>query len=216
MNINFLFSIFTPKDKKFLPLFKETAGIMELMASQLEALFKSSAPDHIVKWSKAIKEEEVKGDKVTERIHKALFETFITPFDREDIDSLADDMDDCLDAMNRVAQKVLLYCPKSHAPASVEMVAIIGLGVAQVVIAVAGLKSLKKSSQELRNSYKKIKELEELGDVVYEKAIMAIFREETDTIELIKQKEITQELERTVNRINTIGKTLKTIFIKYA
>jgi len=216
MNINFLFSVFSPKDKKFLPLLKETADIMQCTAALLQELFKSSSPEHIAKYSRAIKEEELKGDKTTERIHKALYETFITPFDREDIDSLADDMDDCIDAINRVSQKVLLYAPKRHASASTEMADIIAKGVEQVHIAVLGLKTLKKSDPELRGSYKKIKQLEELGDVVYEKAIMAIFREETDTIELIKQKEITQELERTVNRINTIGKVLKTIFIKYA
>ena len=74
----------------------------------------------------------------------------------------------------------------------------------------------KKSDPKLRQYYREIKRLEEEGDVLYEKAIMALFREEIDTIELIKQKEIIQELEKTVNRVNKIGKILKTIFIKYA
>jgi len=216
MNINFIFSIFTPKDKKFLPLLEETADIMKRTAALIESLVKSAEPDNIAKYSKSVKDEEVKADKVTERIHKALFETFITPFDREDIDSLADDMDDCVDAMNRVAQKALLYSPKRFTIFDMEMAVIIRTAVDQVCTAIAGLKNLKRSAPELRGSYKKIKELEERADSVYERAITAIFKEEMDTIELIKQKEIIQELERTVNRINKIGKALKTIFIKYA
>ena len=96
------------------------------------------------------------------------------------------------------------------------MIAIIKQGIEQVHGAIKGLRELKKSDPKLRQYYREIKRLEEEGDVLYEKAIMALFREETDTIELIKQKEIIQELEKTVNRVNKIGKILKTIFIKYA
>lgn len=216
MNINFLLSIFAPKDKKFLPLLEETSDIMVKAASMLDELFTLDDRQKAVDCCKRIKAEESRGDKVTGLIHKALYENFITPFDREDIDALADEMDDCIDAINRAAQKVLLYSPRRHADCSVAMIAIIKQGIEQVHGAIKGLRELKKSDPKLRQYYREIKRLEEEGDVLYEKAIMALFREETDTIELIKQKEIIQELEKTVNRVNKIGKILKTIFIKYA
>lgn len=216
MNINFLFSIFSPKDKKFLPLLEDTAEIMLRSSELLMKLFDIEDRSEMIECCRSIKLEESRADKVTGLIHKGLYENFITPFDREDIDTLADDMDDCIDAINRTAQKVLHYQPKTKAQHLLVMLGIIHSGVVQVHAAIKGLRELKKSDPRLRRHYKEIKRLEEEGDAVYEKAITAIFENESDTVELIKQKEILQELERTVNKVNKIGKKLKTIFIKYA
>ncbi|MDR1370117.1 MAG: DUF47 family protein, partial [Dysgonamonadaceae bacterium] len=78
------------------------------------------------------------------------------------------------------------------------------------------LENIKKSDQRLRQHYKEIKRLEEEADVLYENGIMTLFKEETNAAELIKLKEIIQELEKTANKINNTGKVLKTIFVKYA
>jgi hypothetical protein len=45
---------------------------------------------------------------------------------------------------------------------------------------------------------------------------MSLFKEETSSVELIKMKEITQELEKAVNKINSTGKVIKSILVKYA
>ena len=216
MNINFLLSIFAPKDKKFLPMLAESSDVMVNAAALLEKLFTLKDRGQIVECCREIKVCETMGDKITGVVHKALYDTFITPFDREDIDTLADEMDDCVDAMNRAAQKVLLYSPRRELVGALAMTEIIKKGVQHVHDAIADLSELKKSDPRLRKHYKEIKRLEEEGDGLYEKAIMSIFSDDSDTTELIKQKEIIQELERTVNRINLIGKKLKTIFIKYA
>ena len=57
---------------------------------------------------------------------------------------------------------------------------------------------------------------EEEADGIYETAIMSLFKEETSSVELIKMKEITQELEKAVNKINSTGKVIKSILVKYA
>jgi uncharacterized protein Yka (UPF0111/DUF47 family) len=58
--------------------------------------------------------------------------------------------------------------------------------------------------------------LEEEADGVYEKGTTGLFQSEMRTLEMMKLKEIIQELEKSANRINSVGKILKTIIVKYA
>ncbi len=216
MKINNILSIFSPKDVKFFPLLGETAEILVQGSKLLVQLFNTNNENEQIELCKLIKAEELKGDKTTGKIIKALNETFITPFDREDINALADEMDDVMDSMNRAAQKVLLYSPKRLPESTIKLTEIIDKGTYQLQEAMHELPHLKHSDQKLRQIYKDIKRLEEEADAIYENGTMQLFKEEKDTVELIKLKEIIHELEKTANRINNAGKVLKNIFVKYA
>ena len=216
MKINTLLSLFSPKDVKFFPLLKETTSILVDSSTLLKELFEKDNIEDRNEVCRLIKAEELKGDKATGKILKALNETFITPFDREDVNGLADEMDDVIDAINRTAQKVLLYCPKQIPECTHLLSDIIHKGTIEIQHAIVELENIKKADQRLRQHYKEIKRLEEEADVIYENGIMTLFKEETNTTELIKLKEIIQELEKTANKINNTGKVLKTIFVKYA
>jgi predicted phosphate transport protein (TIGR00153 family) len=216
MKVNTILSIFTPKDVKFLPLLKELAEVMVHAGSLLHDLFAFTEKDQRSEICKLIKAEEVKGDRISGRVLKELNNTFITPFDREDINELADKIEEVIDVINRSAQKVLLYFPGNFPVHTIRMTEIIQKGTLEVQGAVDGLAHLQKSDASFRKHYKEIKTLEEDADGVYEKGIMDLFREEENTVELIKLKDILQELEKTANKINSTGKVLKTIFVKYA
>ena len=216
MKVNTLLSIFTPKDRKFFPLLKETASILVQASSFLQELFELTEKEKRKELCALIKAEEVKGDRATGAILKALNETFITPFDREDINALTDEMDDVIDAINRASQKVLLYSPAKLPESTRLLTCVLKKGAVEIQGAIEELSHLKHTDQKLRTHYKEIKRLEEEADLIYENGIMTLFKEETNGIELIKLKEIIQELEKTANRINDTGKVLKTIFVKYA
>jgi len=217
MKINTILSIFAPKDVKFFPLLEETAEILEKSAIYLQKLFSSDLQkEEIKELCRLIKTEETKGDKVTGQIFKRLNDTFITPFDREDIDALADSMDDAIDAINRSAQKVLLYSPESLPPSTSLLADTIKSSSIEVKEAVYELSNLKKTDQRIREHAREIKKMEEKADALYEEAIMNLFKTETRPVELIKLKEIIQELEKSANKINNVGKVLKTIIIKFA
>ncbi len=214
MKINSIFSNFTPKDTKFIPMLKETASILVEASILLEMLYTSGKRRKEL--CQQIKAEEIKGDKVTGRISKALNETFITPFDREDIYSLSEKMDDAIDCINRSAQKVLLYSPENLPKSTVKLAGITRKASECLQDAVNELPKLKKNDQQVRKCCKEIKKLEETADELYEDGIMTLFKEEKNIVELIKLKEIIQELEMSVNKINSVGKVLKTIIVKYA
>ena len=216
MNINSIFSVFAPQDVKFIPLLKETAEIADKAAELLQQLFASSNKEQIIELSKSIKIEETNGDKATLKVFRLLNETFITPFDREDITLLTDGLDDVIDTINRVAQKVVLFSPETLPPATLELTDIIRKGSNEIKLAVDELMNLKKSNARIKAHTKQIKLLEEEADKIYEKGTSSLFKSDIRTLELIKLKEIIQELEKTANRINAVGKILKTMIVKYA
>ena len=209
-------SIFAPKDGKFFPLLIDTAVIADKSAELLIELFASTDPERMNELSRLIKMEETKGDEVTVKIFSELNDTFITPFDREDITALTDGMDDVTDVINRVAQKLILFSPETLPPAILEMADVIKKGTIELRSAVNELPVLKKSDKQLKVYTKEIKQIEEEADRIYEKGTSSLFKSDIRTVELIKLKEIIQELEKVANKINSVGKVLKTIVVKYA
>ena len=216
MNINAILSIFAPKDLRFFPLLIETAEIVDKSAMLLQTLFASPETEHVKELSRLIKVEEINGDIKTREIFKALNETFITPFDREDITALTDEMEDVIDIINRVARKVLLFAPETLPPAILEMTDVIKKGTTEIKAAIHVLPQLRKSGEQIRIHTKEIKRLEEEADGIYEKGTSSLFRSNIRTEELIKLKEIIQELEKVANKINSVAKVLKTIIVKYS
>ncbi len=215
MKLNSILSVFTPKDNKFLPLLKTTADILVDSSKLLEQFFSAPA-DQWKELATHIKAEEIKGDTITGAVFKALNETFITPFDREDIHELTDGMDDVIDVINRSSQKVLLYAPKSMPEYNKQMATLIRQGSEQLQKAVYELVEVRHNDKKIRVYCKEVKRIEEQADVVYEEGIINLFRGEFDAIELVKLKEIIQELEKAANKINNVSKIIKTIIVKYA
>jgi len=216
MKINTILSIFAPRDVKFHSMLAEAAEIVNKSAELLHELFSSTDNEKIHELCRLIKAEESKGDVVTRKIFKSLNETFITPFDREDITSLTDTLDDVVDIINRVAQKVMLFSPETLPQSTFEMAVVIKKAGAEIQAAVKELYNLKKSDKQIRIHLKEIKSLEEEADRIYERGTSSLFRSGIQTIELIKLKEIIQEMEKAANRMNGVGKILKTVVVKYS
>jgi len=216
MKINTILSIFAPKDTKFFPLLIETADVLDHASELAYELFSQTDKNRWGELCRIIKAEETKGDRVTDSIFKELNDTFITPFDREDIDALADEMDDAIDAVNRSAQKLLLYSPE-HLPESTRLLADVVKDQAYIIKkAINKLTNINKYTKDIWEYVGEIKKLEEKADVIYEEGIMELFNGETNAVELIKLKEIIQELERSANKLNRVGKVIKTVIVKYA
>jgi len=216
MKINSILSVFAPSDVKFLPLLAQIAEIVERTADLLQKMFSSIDREQIVEFSKLIKIEESNGDKETNKLFKLLNETFITPFDREDITALTDTMDDIIDIINRVSQKVMLYAPETLPPATLEMAVAIKNGATELRAAINELPNMRKSNTKIKIHTNEIKRFEEEADRIYERGTSGLFRSEIRTVELIKLKEIIQEMEKAANKINGVAKILKTMIVKYA
>ena len=107
--MNNIFKFFTPKDKKFQPLFEQAGSnalkISEELLIALNTTDLEKRKEHI----REIERLEHVGDEITHSIFLELSKNFITPFDREDIHSLASAVDDIADYIHASASNIELY-----------------------------------------------------------------------------------------------------------
>ncbi|MDO9263900.1 MAG: DUF47 family protein, partial [Desulfosalsimonadaceae bacterium] len=213
MSIDKLFKIFTPKDSTFYPLFEQDVANLVKIAELLCRLMNSQDSSQWVPIIKQIKELERSGDHITNRIYDHLDKSFITPFDREDIQSLATSIDDVADNINRACNRIMLYKPKMFMAEFAQLADLILKG-AQLID--SGIKDIKKSDSnpKLTDICIQISEIENKADDIYHSAISRLFEEEADPIELIKIKDILKSLERATDDAKTVSNVFKTIVIK--
>ena len=212
---NSFFSKFTPKEPKFFPLLDNLAETV-LDASRLLVDFveKKRNNEDISESYNLIKRQERKGDRITQTIFDALSSTFITPFDREDVHSLANKLDDVLDAINSCAKRINIYNPKTMPPEALEIAKLLTEGAKDLQQCILKLHNLKKHSSEVLNLCEELHVMENKGDDIYENFIKHLFENEKDTIELIKLKNIMEELEQATDAEEHAGKVIKTIIVK--
>lgn len=213
---NTFFSRFTPREPKFFPLLQGIVEVIhkaaELMLEFVEKGNHTNAADYYQK----IKEEERKGDALSNRIFDELNSTFITPFDREDIHHLATRLDDVTDYINSAAKRIYLYNPKEIPAAAKNLVQLIIEAAVQIEKAVDELDVLKKSRKRVSEYCAELHVIENKADDVYEHFLINLFENQKDSVELIKEKEIMFELEKATDAAEGVGKIIKTIIVKYA
>jgi uncharacterized protein len=213
---NSFFSNFTPKEPKFFPILKEMADVMlaasEIMIEFIQNYDHETAPE----FYKRIKEQELKGDALSNRVFDELDSTFITPFDREDINMLAGRLDDVTDFINSCAKKMVLYNPAKLPAGALEMAGLIREGAVCIGKAVDQLDVLKKDAKRIKIYCTELHDIENKADDVYEQFIIELFEKETDGIELIKLKEIMGGLEKTTDAADYVGKIIRMIIVKNA
>lgn len=214
--MNNFFSKFTPKEPKFFPLLKQLSENLKSAADVLQESLNYSSPKERTDFYKKIKEFEKSGDKLTHRIFDELGTTFITPFDREDIHDLTSRVDDVLDGINSCAKRIAIYNPKPISESGKELCSIILQGAELICSSMDELETFRKNPAKLREYCIKLHDLENKGDDVYEHFIIKLFEEEKDGIEIIKIKEIMQELEKTTDSAERVGKALRNLIVKYA
>ena len=183
-----------PKEEKYFDDFREMISHILQMAKYTEDLFTEGSVDknHYLN----IKPLELRCDEISSRVVKRLNKTFITPFDREDILALTKRLDDISDMLLGAAARIETFNVTKKVPHADKLAAIVHKQVQELGIAIQDLKARRV------NETKAVKDLETEADQVYRNAIQELFANEKDAIELIKQKEILDLLERTSARFS--------------
>ena len=155
---------------------------------------------------------ERRGDQFTTDILHRLDTTFVTPFDREDIHALAEELDDVVDDIYQVAALLRVLGVKEILPELVEQ--------AQVLVKMAKETTLLIDRLESMNDTKglldSIDRLESDGDAVYRRALGRLFSGEFDALDVIKWKDIVSAMEGALNTLEDIGDVVESIILKHA
>lgn len=212
---NNLFDKFKPKESKFFPLLREMANVITSVGDLIIECMQATSHDQVVTIYKKIKDEEHRGDAIQNKIFTELNNTFIAPFDREDIDSLSSTMDDVADLVNKCAKRMMLYNPKAIPESANTLATFVRESGSYIEEAVVALADLKNNTEKLKGLCDKLNEVEGKADDVYEHFLIDLFENESDPFEVIKLKDILHELERATDAADRVGKIIRIILIKY-
>ncbi len=213
---NSFFSKLAPKEPKFYTLLSGLSEIIIEMTEILIEFITNYKPENAEQYFRVIKEVERKGDSIANQIFDELNVSFITPFDREDINDLSEEMDDVNDFVNSAAKKMYLYKPIAIPVAALEIANALNEIASYIKKSVNALPALKKSFKEIKENCHKIHVLENSSDDIYESFLIELFQNPDNIVEMIKIKEIMSELERATDVAERVGKTIKKIIVKYA
>jgi predicted phosphate transport protein (TIGR00153 family) len=202
-----------PREEKFFDLFIEVANRCQEAAGHLKELL-SGHPERWEYSIEAIKRLEHEADQCTHEVVNRLNRTFITPIDREDIHLLASDLDDVIDRIDGTARRIHIFkLTQAPAPGVLALCDVIQRITATVV---QGVTKLRDDHQAVIGFSIQAKKLEEEGDALYHKMLGRLFEEERDPIQLIKWKEIYDNLETTVDEAEDVANDLESIALKHA
>jgi predicted phosphate transport protein (TIGR00153 family) len=199
-----------PKDTSFFEMFAEMSSNLIDAARALVDLF-SDYRDVDAKIEE-IRHIEHKGDEMTHSIMRKLNQTFITPFDREDIHTLASSLDDVVDFINAACARILMYRITDPPPEAGTLARLI---LAQSEELQKAVTNLQKSDHVLARCVE-INRLENEADQVSRVAIGRLFDNEQDPITLIKTKELLEFLETATDKAEDVADVLETVVLKNA
>ncbi|MCI7260474.1 MAG: DUF47 family protein [Selenomonas sp.] len=205
---------FKKKDSEFFDLFVDSARYFyqgSLMMDEV-MLDYSKAADKV----KDIIDLEHEADKINDKIIDKLNLTFITPIDREDIYALANGLDDGVDLLQGTLQRIVMYRTGKAMSGAVTMTKLIIEATEAVIKAFSLLKDIRKNQKLILEETYHIAKLESEGDRVYRHEVAYLFDKEKDPIELIKWKDILENLEDTLDHCEKLSDMIRGVVMKYA
>jgi len=197
-----------PRETKFFDLFAELSNCLNEGAKLLRSIL--AEPRDLALQVEQVQAIEHRGDRATHSIITKLNQTFITPFDREDIHRLASSLDDVLDFVNSAALRLVMYNINTPPPVSAELA---GLVVLQCEELAKGVSLLEKNDHVMDHCAE-VNRLEDLADHVSRRAIADLFEHEKDPIQLIKLKELYETLEFATDKAEDAANVLEAIVVK--
>ena len=215
MSLNSIMKIFQPKDRVFFSLFESVAGELVKMGNKLSDIVNEPDFEIRAKYIKEVEDMEHVNDEFTHRIFTELGKNFITPFDREDIHSLASALDDISDYIYASAKKINFYRVDPDDIGIRKFGDLIALGCGQVAKAVIELRNMK-NMRVITDALVAINSIENQGDDIFDMSIERLFATEPDAKEVIKKREIYQVMEMVTDKCEDAANVIESIIVKYS
>ena len=202
-----LSQIFAPKEREFFDLFEE-AGKNAVRAAALLELMLEKWPDH----GEALRDVvvcEQEGDRITNDIIQRLNQTFVTPFDREDIIALASAMDNIVDFIEEIADFLGLFRIEAPTDQAQRMGRVLHEATRHVNDAMPALRRL----EDIRTFMLEVNRLESEGDRILREAVATLFDHGIDPMMVIRWKDIYERLEDAIDSTETAMNIMSGIII---
>lgn len=197
-----------PREESFFDLFEELARKVQQGADALLDLLQDYSD--LDRKAGRVLDIEHEGDELTHEVMRRLNTSFITPFDREDIHRLASNLDDVLDHIEASAEYLQLHKIEAPLPQMVQLCQTLATAAAHTADAMPGLRKMKN----LESYWIEINRLENEGDRSYRRTIAELFSGDYKAMDVLKWKDIIEEIETAIDRLEDVANTIEGIVLK--
>ena len=201
---------FMPREEGFFDLFAKQADNVVVGAKALQQMLSqyTGVPEQV----QSVKAIEHEGDEITHGILTKLNQTFITPFDREDIHELCSQIDDVIDLIDAAASRFVLYRVDKVREGTLDLVKVLVSASVEVSSAVHSLSTPEKALKHCIE----INRYENESDRICRTLIAKLFDEETNPVQIIKWKEIFEVIETAVDKCEDVANVIEGVILKSA
>lgn len=215
MSLGSIINIFLPKDRVFFSLFEDVAKNLVEMSHAFNAALKEQDFQKREELLLAIDVFEHKNDEFTHRIFIELGQNFITPFDREDIHYLATSLDDVADYIWSSAKRIVNYNIVELGESVYDFSNMITDGIASLHDALCNLRNMR-NLKTITDACVNINSIENSADDLLNAAVSKLFDGNTNPLDVIKLKDLFEELEIVTDKCEDAANVIESIVIKYA
>jgi len=205
---------FRTKEDEFFKLFAESAKLLCAGAYALNEVMN----DHTQIGEKMtqIANLEHDADDINDAIIDKLNQTFITPLDREDIYQMANMLDDGVDFIQGTVERMMLYRTGKPSAGAIELTRLMADCSEEIVKCFELLKNIKGNQHKILDHTRKVVVLESEGDRIYRQEVAHLFTSGGDALEIIKWKEVLENLEDTLDHYESLADLIRGVVMKYA
>ena len=216
MGIKSFFKRFGSQNHHYLPVFVQQTAYIRQAAEALSLMTDTMDPVLWRKHEKEVKACEVQGDAILTELHEYLLGAIIRRIRRSDVQTIAMNIDEFLDAINDAAKSIPLYSPKRIDTHIADLAQYIKAEADSLVKMMPYLGEMKKNYSQISVQCERITELEHAADDTYAEYISYIFEKESDPIELMKYKNIAEILEAATDAAKRVSDSVRKIIMRYS
>jgi uncharacterized protein len=208
------FQALMPREERLFGLFRRHALTLVAGAEALRVLLDGG--ERVPEACAAIIRHEDEADAITREVLLAVRRTFITPFDRSDVQDLVTSLDDAIDQMLKTAKTTMLFEVNRFKPQMREMADIIIQAAKLTLEAVELLAAMRENTTRLNAIAEEITRIEEKADALYDQGRKALYLEyrASDAIGFIIGVDIYSHLEKVVDRFEDVANQISGIVIE--
>lgn len=204
-----------PREDKFFDLFERHAQTLVAGAEALAKLFEGG--DGASRFGRIVIEKEHEADEITHDVMQSVRRTFITPFDRSDIQELIQSMDDAIDQMQQTVKTISMFEVSEFDPLmrGIASLAVQAAGI--TVRAVPLLREIGPHASEINAYAEAMVELEERSDQMHDEGLRDLFRKHRggNAMAFIVGSEIYDHLEKVLDRFEDVANQVSAIVIEH-
>lgn len=207
------FDALMPKERGFFDLFDRHAALLVKGAADLRGMLEGRID--VASACRSINQHEEEADVVVRDTAMHMRRTFITPFDRSDIQGLSNALDDCIDQMQKSARTITVFDVRTFEPGMREFGEVIERSAGLTVEAVGLLRRINKNAARLTEISEEINALEHRADDVHANALRSLYesRGRSDAIGFFVGEDVYDHLEKVMDRFEDVSDRISGIVV---